>query len=148
MFYNSNYSYLVKTILLNIIIVVYCNSNDKFKHFKGKHSFPKHNYLGYETANEFELVIPSNIQKDSSLSVNINYNITLVTPLVINNDDIVTVYFESSKPNTTDWIGIRYYYSLLLLYIYIYLYVLYNLHIYIILIFYNNTCYIYTIYIM
>ena len=33
------------------------------------------------------------------------YNITDITPVVIDNNDVVTVYFESSNPQSNDWIG-------------------------------------------
>jgi len=33
------------------------------------------------------------------------YNITGITPLVIDNNDVVTVYFQSSNPQSNDWIG-------------------------------------------
>ena len=54
-------------------------------------------------ANELELIRPENI------IVNVNsenfYNFIDVSPLEINNNDVVTVKFSSKTPSSTDWIG-------------------------------------------
>jgi len=87
-----------------------------------------------ELSNEFQLIRPSHIvdlrdgvdrrrtevplqmtplaisrdtsTKDASIKSSADvYNITHITPLVIDNDDVVTVYFQSSNPKSNDWIG-------------------------------------------
>jgi hypothetical protein len=88
----------------------------------------------YELSNEFQLIRPDRIVDlrtigvagdsidrrlwtDSSIAhegragdVTVEatasvYNITDITPVVIDNNDVVTVYFESSNPQSNDWIG-------------------------------------------
>ena len=69
----------------------------------GKHNIP------YETefANEMFVVHPENIKTVSGASGNV-YIIEDVSPLQINNDDVVTVTYYSNAPNSAaygDWIG-------------------------------------------
>lgn len=88
----------------------------------------------YELSNEFQLIRPDRIVDlraigivgdgidkrswtdsstahegragDVTLEANVSvYNITDITPVVIDNNDVVTVYFESSNPQSNDWIG-------------------------------------------
>ena len=57
-----------------------------------------------QLANEFQLLDPSAISTGVSLTSD-NYSITDVSPLEINSNDIVTVFFRSTDPYYSDWIG-------------------------------------------
>lgn len=60
----------------------------------------------WEVANEFQLISTTNMRvADSLLASNASYIITLVSPLAIDNDDIVEVSYYSTNPSTYDWIG-------------------------------------------
>lgn len=66
------------------------------------HPFPAFTASGEEMANEFQLVVPEAMVKrlDSA------YKITSVSPLLINNDDVVTVKFQTTgTPSSDDWIA-------------------------------------------
>ena len=63
-------------------------------------------------ANEFELLRPGKIQQPASLGAPMDSatwpgqnDITKISPLVISNNDVVTVEFTSSQPSSGDWIG-------------------------------------------
>lgn len=76
------------------------------KSFIGKHTFPRQTPKGKEAANEFQFIQPENIVKDSKYNAaDSNYIINSVSPTVINNNDIITVTFNSLKPSSKDWIG-------------------------------------------
>ena len=71
----------------------------------GKHSFPQltttfENEV-IEPTNEFQIIIPQSI----TISINSDYNISSVTPLIISNDEIVSIKYNSSKAYYKDWIG-------------------------------------------
>lgn len=73
--------------------------------FRKSHDFPLYAPIengGVQTANEFQMVVPGNIVF-SSLAT--GYDITSVSPLLINNDDVVTVSYSSLTPKSSDWIG-------------------------------------------
>jgi hypothetical protein len=70
----------------------------------GKHVFPSVNDVGGQLANEFQLLRPDNIKNKVGVTSS-TYTITEVTPLLINNDDEVTVSFSTSDPVSSDWIG-------------------------------------------
>jgi hypothetical protein len=70
--------------------------------FKGKNTFPKLTPYGFEVTNEFQMVIPENIVFSQSIG---NYSIISVDPILINNDDVVTVFYHTSNPSSKDWIG-------------------------------------------
>lgn len=69
----------------------------------GINTFPRHTPFGKEAANEFQMLLPHNVQNELSFAS--NYSISLVYPTVINNDEVVTVEYVSSKPASGDWIG-------------------------------------------
>ena len=87
-------------------------SNDLLVHAMAR-GFEYHKNL----ANEFQLIDPSKITRRNINSASqvaelseynsnpAEYNFTSITPLIINNDDIVTVSFASSNPYYGDWIG-------------------------------------------
>jgi hypothetical protein len=55
-------------------------------------------------ANEFQVLQPQNIKAATSSSGK-SYTITEVSPLIISNDQLVTVSFQTSSPSSADWIG-------------------------------------------
>jgi hypothetical protein len=57
------------------------------------------------SANHVHLINPSTIRKYSEENTQNTYSILSVSPLLINNDDLVTVNFTSSAPAANDWIG-------------------------------------------
>lgn len=69
-----------------------------------KRDFPKANALGEQLANEFQVVNPYGVVKSPHHQSDNSYTID-VSPLLINNDDIVTVAFSSAEPTSGDWIG-------------------------------------------
>jgi hypothetical protein len=69
----------------------------------GVNKFPDVSPEGFQIANEFRLVYPENIVVASDSTD--EYSITSVSPLLISNDEIVTVKFTSNRPASTDWIG-------------------------------------------
>lgn len=71
----------------------------------GKHLFPATSETGKQLANEFQLLHPENIASIVSLAASSAYTITEVSPLLINNDDVVTVTYTSDTPSSSDWIG-------------------------------------------
>lgn len=70
----------------------------------GKHSFPLLTHTGEQSINEFQFIVPENIVDERSNS-DITYQISEISPLVISNDEIVTLNFKSSLPASKDWIG-------------------------------------------
>jgi hypothetical protein len=65
---------------------------------------------GEQIANEFQMILPENIQDHPTFSASPSgrpaYAIDDVSPLVINNDEVVTISFSTSEATTTgDWIG-------------------------------------------
>ena len=94
----TNILFTICIILINLYYTV------KASKFIGKHhDFPKLNQFNQEPANEFELHIPNNIKLLTSSSD--LYTISSVYPLYINNNDIVTITYESTSPSVGDWIG-------------------------------------------
>jgi len=76
--------------------------------FRRSHDFPLYTPNGVQmTANEFQMIIPENIKfADTMTSSSGKYQITSVSPLVINSGDVVTIsYSTSSTPSTLDWIA-------------------------------------------
>ncbi len=63
-------------------------------------SFAKTQYLNI--ANEFELIQPSNIKTIKSDYI---YEIINVNPTIITNNELVTISYYSSNPQSNDWIG-------------------------------------------
>lgn len=75
------------------------------QHLKsGLHDFPAYTERGLASANEFQFIYPENI-KDMRKLMGDNYQIAVADPLVINNDDIVTINFQAPTPSTKDWIA-------------------------------------------
>jgi hypothetical protein len=72
--------------------------------WRGRHHFPDKDHKGREAANEFQFIEPGNIVV-ADVSSSVQYTIVDVNPLYIDNDDIVTVSFNSSIPFKSDWIG-------------------------------------------
>lgn len=70
----------------------------------GNHAFPEYTERGVPSANEFQFIYPENIQ-DKRKSVGSTYQISVLDPLVINNDDVVTIAFQSDAPSSKDWIA-------------------------------------------
>lgn len=70
----------------------------------GMHDFPAYTDRGVATANEFQFIYPENI-KDMRKMMDSAYQIAVADPLVINNDDMVTINFQSASPSTKDWIA-------------------------------------------
>lgn len=70
--------------------------------FLKSHSFPVWTDEGEQTANEFQMVYPERmtIKMDSA------YSITSVSPLIISNDEMVTVNFKTTAtPDAGDFIA-------------------------------------------
>lgn len=91
--------------MLVLSVVLYCVHSKKFV---GKHSFVNKDVYGKDITNEFQLIHPENIRyaaKDP-LTVESTYHIiSSLSPTVINNDDIVTVTYETNNVNHKDWIA-------------------------------------------
>lgn len=73
----------------------------------GKHAFP--DPTG-KVANEFQVINHHTIrdrrgERKSTSSDDASYEITSVSPTLIDNDDVVTVEYTSSRPNSGDWIA-------------------------------------------
>ena len=71
----------------------------------GSHLFASKTPQGFEVANEFQMVLPENIKDLRGKYSDNAYKFTKIYPLLINNDDVVTVSFSSKTPSTSDWIG-------------------------------------------
>ncbi len=71
----------------------------------GSHPFAQHTPQGLEPANEFQMVQPENMKDYRSKYTAAQYNIDKISPILIKNDDVVTVSFTASAPTTGDWIG-------------------------------------------
>jgi hypothetical protein len=65
------------------------------------HSFPSKDHNGHDAANEIQFVEVANIK----IAVSASYEIKSISPLIINNGDVVNVTFYSSLPSSSDWIG-------------------------------------------
>lgn len=78
-------------------------SVDSSQLFSGKHSFPIRDHRGRDSVNELQFIEPSNIKVQARHSK--EYTILDVSPRVINNDDMVTVTYQSDAPSSYDWIG-------------------------------------------
>lgn len=99
--------FTINIFLIFSYILITCTSQE-YK-FVGKHTFPRFIPLSdeqQEAANEFQMIIPKNII-DHRKKVDIfdHYLIKSVSPRVINNDDVVTVVYETNSPSTSDWIA-------------------------------------------
>jgi len=69
-------------------------------------SFPAADEKGHQLANEYQIIRPENIKQPMlRADTGSSYKISHISPLLINNDDVVTVVFQSSTPGTKDWIG-------------------------------------------
>lgn len=75
--------------------------------FVPSHGFPLRDHKGRDTANEIQLVGPENIKHRSvqDLEGASVYNIDSISPLLIDNDDLVEVSFTSSEPSVNDWVA-------------------------------------------
>lgn len=96
-------------ILLSLIAIVFVTSNvtDEKKRHPHKHDFPEYSPRGVLTANEFQMILPENIidGRKKTLIDTQSFSIDNVSPLVINNNDIVTVKYSTKTPSNSDWIG-------------------------------------------
>jgi hypothetical protein len=69
----------------------------------GKHKFARHiPSSDEEPTNEFQMIVPEAITFSTTSGA---YAFTSVSPLIISNDEVVTVNFTSSSPSSKDWIG-------------------------------------------
>ncbi len=75
------------------------------KRFSRSHHFPDVLPNGKQSVNEFQFVDNEKIVLNHYLREDNSYVIKDISPLVIDNDDIVTVSFQSTKPSSSDWIG-------------------------------------------
>ncbi len=90
---------MIRSVIVFLCLVVFANGyNLKY----GNRPRP-HASLAATLANEFQLLLPENIQYD--VSTQNEYKIVSVSPLIINNNDEVTVTFESKTPSDLDWIA-------------------------------------------
>jgi hypothetical protein len=64
----------------------------------------RNSYSDLHLANEYEMVQPSNIHYSINTE-NSRYIISNIDPVLIKNDDIVTISFYSNKPHHLDWIA-------------------------------------------
>lgn len=76
----------------------------------GKHIFPEWTPTGHQSANEFQFVLHDNIRnfrhrEDKETVLKETGSITDISPLVISNDDVLTVKYQSTDPQNTDWIA-------------------------------------------
>jgi len=92
-------------MLLSFILI--CQDTDAedvyYKRF-GNHDFPKKSPKGIETANEFQILEPE-FFRDGRAENSGTYTIDDISPLLISNDEVVTVKYSASSRSTTDWIG-------------------------------------------
>ena len=130
----------VAIIYMSVLVTsgsVYISNNLNHK-IVGQYMFPKEESNGQEYSNEFQLISPNQIQystyfkqqqqsssqflKDEQFEITsafehiasnssfIKYAIDSVSPLLISNNDIVSVSYYSSSPDVTqdkgDWIGV------------------------------------------
>jgi acid phosphatase type 7 len=96
-------------ILFFVVLLLAASSNvlGLLKTRVGHHSFPLETEKGEQLANEFQLIQPHNIQdaRFKKLNSGATYSFSIDEPFVIQNDDVVTVHFATSKPSPTDWIA-------------------------------------------
>lgn len=73
------------------------------------HSFPLVGLRGEQLANEFQNLRPNYIvdarEKSSLRGTGSAYSILNVSPLLISNDEVVTVTYRAKNPSSTDWIA-------------------------------------------
>jgi hypothetical protein len=92
---------------LSCVVVSGADAQTKERKF-GKHLFPEWTPSGHQSANEFQHVLSENIRhirdvrgyQSSGDSV-----FDSISPMLINNNDVVTVSYKSSDPKTNDWIA-------------------------------------------
>ena len=93
------------SFLLCVLQIVAAKFQEEFFNgvkFLKSHDFPLRTESGEQTANEFQMIHPERI----STELNPAYSITSVSPLIISNDEIVTISFTSTgKTATNDWIA-------------------------------------------
>jgi hypothetical protein len=65
------------------------------------HSFPTKDHHGHDAANEIQFIEVANIK----IAASGKYEINSVSPVLINNGDVVNVTFFSDLPSSSDWIG-------------------------------------------
>ena len=88
----------------SIILVAFAVSSVTAGTLKfGIRSFPHKDHDGREVANELQFIDPSRIS--STADNGAYYEITSLSPLFINNDDIITVSYSTDAPDAGDWIG-------------------------------------------
>lgn len=64
-------------------------------------------FNNFSIANEFQLIQPHNIKLNNiKLDDNQSYHILNVSPLIISNNEMLTVKYYSKEPSNNDWIGI------------------------------------------
>mmetsp|Transcript_110172 Transcript_110172/g.215975 ORF Transcript_110172/g.215975 Transcript_110172/m.215975 type:complete len:633 (+) Transcript_110172:7-1905(+) len=93
-----------KSVPMLLVILCALISTGSAKKF-GTHGFAKYTPQGFEPANEFQMVLPNNIKDARGKTATGTYTINKISPILINNDDVVTVSFTASEPTTGDWIG-------------------------------------------
>lgn len=71
--------------------------------WRGTHVFPDKDHRGREAANELQFIEPGNIVY--AVSDDGQYEISDVSPLLIDNDDEVVVSFTATLPQRSDWIA-------------------------------------------
>lgn len=98
---SSSLHLLVTFLAVGGFAVVNAGESKRF----GSHLFASKTPQGFEVANEFQMVLPENIKDLRGKYSDNAYKFTKIYPLLINNDDVVTVSFSSKTPSTSDWIG-------------------------------------------
>lgn len=97
-------SIILLSSLLSYFIAPIVSLPGDIAKFRKSHDFPLYTPSGISTANEFQMVIPENMVYNTMLADS-GYKINSVSPLLINNDDVVTISYSSLTPKSSDWIG-------------------------------------------
>lgn len=71
--------------------------------FIPSHTYPLRDHRGRDPSNELQFIEVDNIKMSEVGAA--EYSVDVVSPLLIDNDDMVEVSFSSSAPSSEDWIG-------------------------------------------
>lgn len=92
-------------IAVRFIIGVAVTVNSGLAAFVPSHGFPLRDHHDRDPANELQFIEVDNIRAASGSSNDAVYSIDNVSPLFLDNDDIVQISFSSSQPSKDDWVG-------------------------------------------
>jgi hypothetical protein len=103
-------SFIVVSFLIQSVVSEHYS--EVYKRFQRRHVFPDLLPTGEQSVNEYQFISPHHVKSRASLGSGVahfaehdSYSLVDISPLVISNNDVVTVSYKTSIPSSKDWIG-------------------------------------------